>query len=139
MTVLKNVPFDDRHSPDIMRIRREVFGQEQGVDADIDFDGQDDLAVHVLVAHEDEYVATGRLLPDGHIGRLAVLRPYRHLGLGSAAVLALSDEAKRMGLRRVYLGSQTQAVDFYAALGFSQYGDPFVEAGIAHIAMQRVI
>jgi predicted GNAT family N-acyltransferase len=79
------------------------------------------------------------MLADGHIGRLAVLKPYRGMGLGSAALSALIREAARLGLPRVYLGAQIQAVEFYRKLGFTEYGEPFVEAGIEHVAMQKAI
>ena len=133
------VQFDDRYAPEIRRIRREVFGKEQGVDVAVDFDGQDPLAIHVVLQHDGQIVATGRVLEDGHIGRLAVLKPYRRMGLGSAIVVALIEEAAQLGLSRVYLGAQTRAVEFYRKLDFTEYGEPFVEAGIDHIAMQKAI
>jgi predicted GNAT family N-acyltransferase len=95
--------------------------------------------VHVLVACEGKYVGTGRCLKDGHIGRLAVLREYRGRGLGSMAVQALVKEAKSLGMERVYLGAQKTAVVFYEKLGFSVYGEPYIEASIEHIHMERAI
>jgi predicted GNAT family N-acyltransferase len=133
------VKFDETHAPAIRNIRNAVFTHEQHVDQDLDFDGQDRDAIHVLVAHGKEYVGTGRMLADGHIGRLAVLREHRGRGLGAEAVLALVNEAQNRGMRRVYLGAQSHAVGFYEKLGFSVYGDPYVEVNIEHIHMERLI
>jgi len=133
------VLFDDQHGPEIRRVRRQVFGHEQGVAEAIDFDAQDPSAIHVVVQRDSRCVATGRMLRDGHIGRLAVLKPYRGMGLGSVVLCALVDEAARLGLPLVHLGAQVHAVEFYRKLGFTEYGEPFVEAGIDHIAMRKAI
>jgi predicted GNAT family N-acyltransferase len=131
------VRFDGQYATAIRRIRNRVFTGEQHIDEELDFDGQDPGAVHVLVACHGEYVGTGRMLSDGHIGRLAVLKEYRGRGLGVQALLALVAEADRIGLDRVYLGAQKHAVGFYERLGFSVYGEPYMEVGIEHVHMQR--
>jgi predicted GNAT family N-acyltransferase len=133
------VEFDERHAPEIRRIRNIVFTGEQGIDQAIDFDGQDPGAVHVLVRTGQGYAGTGRMLSDGHIGRLAVLKEHRGRRLGTMAVGALVDEAKRRGMRRVYLGAQKQAVGFYAKLGFRECGEPYMEAGIEHVEMEKAV
>ena len=133
------VAFDERYAPEIRSIRNDVFTREQHIDEDLDFDGQDHDAVHVLVSSQNKYVGTGRMLADGHIGRLAVLKAYRGRGLGAVAVQALIKEAENRGMRRVYLGSQRHAIGFYENLGFSTYGEPYVEVNIEHIHMERFI
>lgn len=120
----------------IRAIRRTVFTGEQHVDPAIDFDGQDALAMHALARVDDMPVGTGRMLGDGHIGRIAVLREYRGRGIGTQIIRALLDRARQEGLPRVYLGSQMHAVGFYEKLGFTTYGLPFMEAGIEHISME---
>jgi predicted GNAT family N-acyltransferase len=133
------VAFEERHAPEIRSIRNNVFTIEQQIDEDVDFDGQDNDAVHVLVSYQGRHVGTGRMLADGHIGRLAVLKEFRGQGLGAKAVRALVKEAKSRGMDRVYLGSQTHAIGFYEKLGFSVYGKPYVEANIEHVHMERSI
>jgi predicted GNAT family N-acyltransferase len=133
------VRFDEQHAPEIRRIRNDVFTDEQGIAEAIDFDGQDPDALHVLVAYGGKNVGTGRMLSDGHIGRLAVLQEVRGRGLGARAVLALVEEAERIGLNRVYLGAQMHAVGFYERLGFAIYGQPYTEADIEHIHMERFL
>ena len=131
------VKFDKQYASEIKKIRNEVFTTEQGIDANLDFDGQDRDAVQILVIYDGKYVGTGRMLSDGHIGRLAVLKAYRGRGLGAKAVLALVKEAGTTGMKRVYLGAQKHAVGFYEKLGFTVYGEPYIEVNIEHIHMER--
>jgi hypothetical protein len=133
------VAFDQQCAREIRGIRNDVFTREQQIDEDVDFGGQDRDAVHVLVSCQGRYVGTGRMLADGHIGRLAVLKQFRGQGLGAEAVRALVKEAENRGMNRVYLGSQTHAIGFYEKLGFSTYGEPYVEANIEHVHMERSI
>lgn len=133
------VRFDAHYSPYIKEIRYAVFILEQGIDEAIDLDQKDADAVHVLVRWGQRFVGTGRMLADGHIGRLAVLKEFRGKGIGAQAVNALVAEAKRRGMQRVFLGAQMHAVDFYKKLSFSEYGVPFLDAGIEHIHMEKRI
>ncbi|MBU2644951.1 GNAT family N-acetyltransferase [bacterium] len=133
------VRFDGQYAEHIKKIRNTVFTREQGIDKALDFDDRDVDAIHVLVRADDEYVGTGRMLNDGHIGRLAVLKEHREKGYGAAAVAALMLEAKDLGMKRVFLGAQLSAVGFYEKLAFRAYGEPFLDAGIEHIQMEKAI
>ena len=122
----------------IRAVRNEVFSVEQGISAALDFDGRDHECVHVLARLEDGTpVGTARMLPDGHVGRIAVTKPWRGRGVGSSLVEHLCEAAGERGLGRVYLHSQVQAAGFYAGLRFEARGDAFVEAGIEHVLMVR--
>lgn len=133
------VKYDERYAPEIKKIRYSVFVTEQRIDKDIEFDGNDKDAMHVLLVKNEKFVGTGRMLSDGHIGRLAVYKDYRGQGLGADAVMALVGEAKKLGLRSVYLGAQLYAVEFYKKLGFSEFGKSFMEAGIEHVHMEKFL
>lgn len=132
-----NVAFDGESEKCIRSIRESVFINEQGISPEIDFDGLDGSAIHALVSIDGKPVGTGRMLKDGHIGRVAVLSEFRGQGLGAKIVLSLIDEATIQGYERVYLGAQKQAIDFYVKLGFSPFGEEFVEAGIVHLSMDK--
>jgi len=82
-------------------------------------------------------IATGRLLPDGHIGRMAVRKSARGQGIGGQVLQALLDEARRQGYGQLVLHAQTHAVDFYRKHGFAVEGEEFMEAGISHRLMTR--
>lgn len=118
-------------------IRFRVFVDEQGVPADMELDEFDDVSCHALAFAGDEPVGTGRLLPDGHIGRMAVLAAWRGQGVGAALLQALIDEAARRGMDRLVLSAQTHALGFYTRFGFAPEGEIYDEAGLPHQAMVR--
>jgi predicted GNAT family N-acyltransferase len=121
-----------------MSVREAVFVVEQGVPPEIELDEWDPQCDHALaIEPRGRAVGTGRLLPDGHIGRMAVLREWRGRGVGGAILAALIERAALRGMRRLVLNAQTHAVPFYARHGFVAFGDHFVEADIPHVAMAR--
>ena len=120
------------------RVRFVVFVEEQHVPPEIELDEWDDASDHALaIDATGRTIATGRLLPDGHVGRMAVLPAWRGLGVGAAVLEALIARAAERGLARVVLNAQTQARGFYARFGFAQRGEEFMEAGIPHVVMER--
>lgn len=116
-------------------IRRTVFIEEQHVPEELEWDGEDAQAIHLLARSGEEPVATARLLRNGHIGRMAVLPVWRGQGIGMAMLKQLLDIARQRQLTRVYLNAQLSAVDFYARVGFIVEGETFMDAGIAHKRM----
>ena len=118
------------------RIRFTVFVQEQAVPPELEMDEQDAQCVHALAYSDDRAIGTGRLLPDGHIGRMAVVRDWRGRGAGKAMLRSLIDAARRRGQREVALSAQVHAVEFYSAEGFEPEGAVYEEAGIPHQAMR---
>nr|WP_202507069.1 GNAT family N-acetyltransferase [Streptomyces sp. SID1046] len=131
-------------------VRSEVFVVEQSVPESIEYDAYDADAVHVLAVDADGApLGTGRLLHGpvalgktgdltvGSLGRLAVAKSARGLGVGVALVRAIEAEAARRGLAAVDLGAQTHALGFYERLGYVAYGPEFQDAGIPHRAMRR--
>jgi len=118
-------------------IRTTVFVAEQGVPPELEMDAMDASCLHAVAFEDARAVATGRLLPDGHIGRMAVLKECRGKGLGGAVLAKLMEAAKRRGDAQVMLAAQVHAVPFYAAHGFEAYGEVYQEAGIAHRNMRR--
>ncbi|AYH44761.1 hypothetical protein CDA09_15450 [Azoarcus sp. DN11] len=123
-----------------MPLRERVFVMEQGVPAELERDASDPHCRHaVATTAAGEVVATGRLLPDGHIGRMAVAALWRNRGIGGLMLEALVAEADRLGFREVVLNAQIDAVDFYLRHGFTPEGEDFVEAGIRHRTMRRAL
>jgi len=119
-------------------IRREVFVVEQHVPEELEWDGIDPACAHVLALDRDgRPIGCGRLLPDGHIGRMAVVAAQRGRGVGTALLARLVALAQEAGHQRVVLNAQTHAMPFYARCGFTPCGDEYEEAGIPHRAMER--
>jgi predicted GNAT family N-acyltransferase len=126
----------DADAPSLELVRRTVFIDEQGVPENLELDDIDPLCVHALARDRTRApVGCGRLLPDGHIGRMAVLASWRGRGVGDALLTCLIAQARARGDGRVVLNAQTQAMAFYARHGFTAEGSPFEEAGIPHQAM----
>ncbi len=124
---------------DLRRLRRSVFIDEQHVPEALEWDGRDAAALHVLAYAEDQPIATGRLLADGHLGRMAVLPAWRGQGVGRAVLLALIQAARTQGLAQIHLDAQTQALGFYERHGFEAVGEVFMDAGILHRRMQLTL
>jgi predicted GNAT family N-acyltransferase len=121
-------------------VRLAVFVVEQNISEELEWDEHDAVSIHALA--EDRAgvpIGCGRLLPNGYIGRVAVLSDWRGQGVGAAILLRLIDLARERGDKRVLLNAQTQAMPFYARLGFAPTGDEFVEAGIPHQTMARAL
>lgn len=119
-------------------VRTAVFVVEQGVPREMEWDELDAVSCHALAFDgTGKVIGTGRLLPDGHVGRMAVLREYRGIGVGSAMLQALLAEAKRRGMAETVLHAQVHARPFYSRFGFHAEGSEFEEAGIAHVLMRR--
>ena len=121
-------------------IRLAVFVEEQRVPVEIEWDEHDETSLHALAySEEGEAVATGRLLPDGHIGRMAVLKAWRGKGVGGAILGRLITAARGRGDTQIELFAQTHAIAFYRKYGFAESGPVFEEAGIPHQAMRRML
>lgn len=120
-------------------IRFTVFVEEQGVPPEIELDEMDDVCLHAVAFLNEEPVGTGRLLPDGHVGRMAVLKQWRGRGIGGRILGALLEQARRRGEREVALSAQLHAVAFYRAHGFVEEGAEYLEAGIRHQAMRKAL
>lgn len=126
-------------APALEAIRREVFIVEQQVPEEMEWDADDASCVHALALLDGHAVGCGRLLPDGHIGRMAVRAPFRSTGVGRALLQALVAEARRRGMRELVLHAQTHALRFYEAQGFVADGPEFDEAGIPHRRMSQAL
>jgi predicted GNAT family N-acyltransferase len=119
-------------------IREQVFMQEQHVPEELEWDGEDEEALHLL-AEDDQGnpIGTARMLSDGHIGRVAVLAPWRGRGVGTALMRQMLETARERNYREIFLDAQVDAIDFYHKLGFETEGEPFLDAGILHRHMVR--
>lgn len=122
--------------PLLRTVRETVFIREQGVLEELEWDGLDEDCRHALaLSLQGEAIGCGRLLANGHIGRIAVLPPWREQRVGTAIMESLLAEARARGLLSVDVDAQTQAVPFYRRLGFVEQGEVFMDAGLPHIRM----
>ncbi|MBI5430036.1 MAG: GNAT family N-acetyltransferase [Nitrosomonadales bacterium] len=123
--------------PLLRSIREAVFIREQGVPAEMEWDGLDEGCRHALaLSHSGGAIGCGRMLSDGHIGRIAVLPQWRKQKVGTAIMEALLDYARAHDYKQVNVDAQTYAVPFYRRFSFVEQGDVFMDAGLPHIRMR---
>jgi predicted GNAT family N-acyltransferase len=117
-------------------VREQVFVEEQKVPRELELDEWDERCEHAVACDaRGEAIGTARLLPDGRIGRMAVLGEWRRRGVGTALLEALLERARKRSIRRVTLHAQTHAAAFYRRFGFNERGEEFLEAEIPHVEM----
>jgi predicted GNAT family N-acyltransferase len=117
-------------------VREAVFIREQGISVELEWDGLDAECIHVLAADAMLHpIGTARLLPDGIVGRMAVIKEWRRQGVGSALMKQLLDEARDRQIRQVTLNAQVYVAALYRKFGFQAVGEEFMEAGIPHLRM----
>src|SRR3954449_2848382 len=124
---------DEAEREAALALRHRVFCEEQGVAVDLEADGRDGEALHVVAVAGGEVVGTCRLvLDDGtaKLGRMAVEPGERGRGIGGALLTGAEAQARAAGARRIALHAQTSARSLYARGGFAPRGDTFEEAGI---------
>jgi len=121
-------------------LRFAIFVGEQNVPSGIELDDLDASCVHAVAYDVDgKAIGTGRLLPDGHIGRMAVVPEWRRRGVGAEILEALIGEARKRGHKEVMLSAQLQAAEFYRGAGFAAEGKVYEEAGILHQKMRKAL
>lgn len=117
----------------LAEIRRRVFIEEQAVLEALEWDGLDEVAVHVLARDDaNRPIGCARLLPGGKIGRMAVLPGWRGQGVGQSMLRALIELARKQGLAEISLSAQTHAIAFYEQAGFRVCSAIYDDAGIPH-------
>lgn len=125
----------------VKAIRTCVFTNEQGADADSEFDSYDSTSLFALLYDDkNEPVGTARIAKTDagfKIGRIAILKEYRGKGFGADIVRAVTEKAFEMGADKVLVDAQNYAVPFYEKLGFKIKGSEITDRGLPHIPMCR--
>jgi len=126
---------------DAYHIREVVFIDEQEVPKELEMDEFDATATHLILYQGKQPVATARFREYGHqlakIERVAVLKELRGKGLGQKIMRFVEEEAAKQGYQRFRLNAQRHAEHFYAQLGYITISEPFDEAGIEHVTMEK--
>lgn len=123
--------------PAVFALRHEVFVVGQDVPEDLERDEFDALSDHAVAELAGTVVGTGRLLPDGTIGRMAVAAQARGRGIGAQVLARLEERARVRRLDAVELHAQVHARTFYERAGYAAFGESYLEAGIEHVSMRK--
>lgn len=127
-------------SEDEKFIRETVFIEEQNFK--VEFDDTDDIATHIVMYLDNQPVGCCRLYKqenEYHIGRIAVLKPYRGKGYGEKILLEAEKDAKKMGADSISLSAQVRASGFYEKLGYKKHGEIYFDEYCEHISMKKDI
>ncbi len=135
---VKTATWQDDHST-LKAIRFEVFVEEQGVPASEEVDRFDPISIHAIAWIDGHAAACGRLLPDGHIGRMAVRKSFRSNNVGGAVLAHLIERARQRGDTESVLSAQTHALGFYEKYGFVAYGPEYLDCDIPHRDMRKTL
>ena len=135
--VIKIVDFT-RQLSEITEIRTSVFINEQKVPVKLEWDEFDKDSTHIIAYYDNKPVGTARLLNDGHIGRLAVLKGYRNRNIGQNMLKYILQIAQKQTFKTIELSAQEHAVEFYKKYGFIVTSDVYLDAGIPHYDMKYI-
>lgn len=122
----------------IEKIRTSVFIEEQNVPFELEWDEFDNDSIHILAYYNNKAVGTARLLNNGHIGRMAVLKDYRNRNVGQKMLKYLLKVANNKSMPKIELSAQEHAVEFYRKYGFSVTSNVYLDAGIPHYDMKYI-
>ena len=130
----------DKINTDARYIRNTVFIEEQGFERE--YDEIDSFATHIVIYDGTTALGTCRVFFDEalgcyHTGRIAVLKDYRGKGLGRELVTEAEKVAKSKGGKYIYIGGQVRVSDFYVKLGYTPYGDVYMDEGVPHIGLKK--
>jgi predicted GNAT family N-acyltransferase len=117
-------------------VRTLVFIEEQLVKPEFEWDDLDINASHLLAVYENQPIACLRVIHYQKIGRMAVIKQWRGVGLGSALLKKAISICKKHGSQRIDLSAQTHAINFYQKAGFKQISDEYCDVNIPHVDMQ---
>lgn len=127
----------------IYDIRKAVFVEEQGFDINSEFDDIDERAIHLLATDNGIPIGTARLFFDEeevcHFGRICILKEYRGKNIGRDMLFALEEKAKQLGAKRIVLGAQVTASEFYEKQGFTKFGRIYMDEFCPHIMMGKEV
>lgn len=128
---------------DALKVRRDVFIEEQQVPEEEEIDQYEDVCTHVVVYDDhNKPVAAGRLRDYegiGKIERICVLSSHRSHGLGKVVMDKIEAIAEEQGFKKLKLNAQTHAEGFYSKLGYETVSDIFMDAGIPHVTMIKTV
>jgi predicted GNAT family N-acyltransferase len=142
MTFMTKAVTNEKEYEDALKVRREVFIDEQNVPEDLEIDEYERDCIHFISYDNTKPVAAGRLRKideGGKVERICVLKPYRKHGVGINLMKTLEATAKEQKIPELILNSQTHAEKFYLKLGYQPISDVFMEADIPHVTMKKTI
>lgn len=124
-------------------VRKTVFVDEQHVPVEEEIDSFEEVAEHFLVYDDNEQpIGAGRLrILQGcaKVERICILKPFRGTGVGKVLMTFIEQHAATQHINVLKLNAQTHAIPFYKALGYQITSEEFLDAGIPHRSMEKIL
>jgi predicted GNAT family N-acyltransferase len=139
MTIRTIVAATDSEIQDALKVRIDVFVEEQQISRELEFDGLDDECIHFVSYDGNQPIGAGRLRTiesTGKVQRICVIKDYRGKKIGNEIMYLIHKTAKEKGLNQLVLHAQETAIPFYEKLGYEISSERFFEAGIPHAEMK---
>ena len=134
---------DSKTYQDALKIRYEVFVEEQNVPEELEIDDLEEQSHHVVLYQDDQPLGTARIYHQGDgvykIQRVAVLNTQRGQGLGAQLMQACEQKIQQLQGTKMTLGAQLQALPFYEKLVYTVEGPEFMDAGIPHRTVTKTV
>ena len=126
-----------------IKLRFEVFVWEQRVPIEMEVDEYDRKCDHlVMLDTEKRVVGALRLVSQGErvkMSRFVIRKSHRNRGLGKWMMQVALEIAAQKGFKQMVLEAQTYVVAFYENLGFEVTSKEFMDAGIPHKRMRKIL
>ena len=124
----------------LIHLRKDVFIREQNVDIDLEMDEEDRSALHLVALKNGRVIGTCRLVihnDQAKLGRMAVAKDYRRQAVGSKLLLYAEEKARCLGVKKLLIGAQLQALAFYLRHAYKITSELYYDAGIAHKMLEK--
>ncbi len=129
---------------EILKTRAEIFVVEQDCPYQ-DLDDKDQNAIHIFCWNDNKRVAACLRVfwkdeKEGvaQIGRVVTLEHGTGLG-GKLLHVGVELAINQFKAKKIYLEAQEYAKGYYAREGFEVVSEPFLEDGIPHVKMEKII
>lgn len=129
-----------------MKVRNKVFTIEKGIPKSIEVDVNDCLNLeydHFVTVSDGQDVCALRckwLKEDCvQVQRFCVLWDFRKSGVGRWTLTEVEQYYRKKGVRKLTLDSKFEASGFYENCGYTIVSEMFMEAGVGHVKMEKIL
>jgi predicted GNAT family N-acyltransferase len=129
-----------------LNIRNEVFTIEKGISKEIEVDENDNLNSgydFFIAAYNDKDAGALRCIKASNdtvkIQRFCVLKQYRKQGIGKRILEEIENYYKANKITKLELDAKFSVCGFYEKCGFEKVSDIFIEAGVEHVKMVKLL
>ncbi len=139
----KLISVDSDYYKQVLELREDILRKPLGrklTRYDIEHDAQEFIFV---LTEKDRVIASVqfRILSDRRLKlrQMAVIPSFQDMGYGSELIQSAERVLVKKGFKEIELHARKHAVDFYLKNGFQIISEEFLEVGIPHVKMFKII